>query len=80
MTTDTTKKYKTYEELFAAFRRGELKDYVLRMDNDNCTLHYTGDDMDEDEAFDHCTMLFRGNGQFDTVEMLRAAGIPCDSV
>ena len=80
MTTDTSKTYKTYDELFAAFRAGELKDYVLRMDNDNCRLDYIGDSMEEDEAYEHCTSLFWGNGQFDTVEMLKAAGIPCESV
>lgn len=80
MVTKSDKKYKTYAELFAAFRNGELKDYVLQMDNDNCILAYIGEDMDEDEAYEHCQGLFWGNGQFDTVEMLVAAGIPCESV
>ena len=73
-------KYPTYKELFEAFRRGELKDYVLRMDNDYCCLSYIGSEMDEDEASEHCADLFRGGGYVDVVEMLVAAGIPCESV
>lgn len=77
---DKTKQYKTYEELFAAFRNGELKEYVLVLDNDNCSLRYIGKDMNEEDAYAHCEPLFRGEGAFDFVEMLQAAGIPCESV
>ncbi len=73
-------KYKTYTELAAAFASGELdKDkYVLVMDNDCCSLSYRGDDMDEDEAYDHVKSLFRGGGYGDIVEVCEAASIPAE--
>ena len=73
-------KYKTYTELAEAFSSGELdkKKYVLVMDNDYCSLNYRGDDMDENEAYDHCQTLFRGGGYGDIIEVCEAAGIPAE--
>lgn len=83
------KKYPTYESLAEAFRTGELdpKKFVLMLDNDNC--HLTRIDLDEEEddpAFDslqeEARELFDGYGCYfeDVLEMLRAAGIPAESV
>ena len=75
-------KYTSYAALAAAFKSGELdpEKYVLMLDNDNCYLSYRGDDMDEDDAFDHCEKLFWGNGDFDFEEVVTALGIPCEGV
>lgn len=74
----TKRKYKTYTELVAAFNSGELDrtKYVLIFDNDCTHLQYRGDDMDEDEAFDHCETLFSGNGYYDIEGMADALGLP----
>lgn len=76
------KKYNNYKELADAFRTGELdrEKYILQMDNDCCHLAYTGDDMNEDEAYDHCRGLFAGNGYGDVVDICNLAGIPCEPV
>lgn len=73
-------KYKSYKELAAAFKSGELdpKKYVLVMDNDCCSLDYRGDDMNEDEAYKHAQSLFQGNGYSDIAEVCIAAGIPAE--
>ena len=77
-----TPKYKTYSELAAAFRSGELdrEKYVLRLDNDSCVLCYMGDDMDEDAAYEHGHALFQGHGYTDLAEVCKAAGIPAEWV
>ncbi len=77
---DPKLKYPTYEALAQAFATGELdmNKYVLVLDNDCCTLDYRGDDMDEDEAYEHCARLFHGNGYADFGDAVRAAGIPCE--
>jgi len=74
-------KYKTYKELSDAFKSGELdpKLYFLRVDNDNANLYYLGDDMDEDEADEHCHALFSDNRPIYVVEILRLAGIPSEN-
>ena len=73
-------KYKTWKELFAAFASGKLPrdKYCVVMDNDCCFLRYLGDDMDENEAYDHCEELFHGDGYRDIVDVLNAAGIPAE--
>ncbi len=73
-------KYKTYAELAAAFASGELdkEKYILVMDNDSCRLSYRGDDMDENEAYQHTELLFRGGGYGDIVDVCIAAGIPAE--
>ena len=77
---DKGPRYKTYGELAEAFRSGELdrERYILVMDNDNCSLSYRGDDMDEDEAYEHAQTLFRGDGYRDIVDVCHAAGIPAE--
>lgn len=74
------RKYKSYTELAKAFQTGELdkEKYILIMDNDSCHLRYSGDDMDEDEAYEHCQKLFKGGGYGDIVDVCHAAGIPAD--
>ncbi len=82
-------KYDSYEDLFAAFRAGELEGWVLWMDNDNCSLSWNGSSPEglteeqQDEwasrKYEEGQRLFHGNGQLDAVEMLRGAGIPCES-
>ena len=74
-------KYKTYKELADAFKSGELdsKLYFLWVDNDAANLYYKGDEMDEDEAYDHCHSLFSDDRPIDVVEILRLAGIPSEN-
>jgi len=70
-------KYKNYEELFAAFESGELdKDkFMFIVDNDVVFLHYMGDDMGEDEAYEYTRGLFRGDSGYSAViEILCAMG------
>ena len=73
-------KYGTYVELAAAFASGELdrEKYILVMDNDSCKIQYRGDDMDEDEAYEHGRSLFCGGGYGDIVDVCEAAGIPAE--
>jgi HK97 family phage portal protein len=55
-------KYSTYSDLAKAFESGELdrEKYVLVMDNDCCSLSYRGDDMGEEEAYQHAKYLSLG--------------------
>lgn len=79
-------KYKSLSELAQGFKNGELKDYVLILDNDWTGLRYSAkkpDDMSEEDWDIHCdTMsdaasnLYRGNGYSDLGEAMAAAGIP----
>ena len=74
------KTYNNWKELFDAFNSGELdkSKYTVVMDNDGCRLRYIGDDMDEDEAYEHAIDMFDGNGYSDIVDVLQAAGIPAE--
>ena len=80
MARNNERKYKTYRELADAFNSGELdrNKYLLILDNDSCDLTYAGDDMGEEEAYEHCQSLFRGNGYDDLKELCDAAGIPAE--
>lgn len=61
-------KYKTYKELFAAYKSGELKkEDVLFVDNDDSFV-YVGEEK-----------VFQGNGCCDTFEILEAIGIPIEA-
>lgn len=77
-------KYKNYAELFAAYDSGELdkEKFVIMIDNDNIDLWYFGDDMDEEEAYEYCKTLFRGDGVYasEIIDILKAAGYPAAGV
>jgi hypothetical protein len=60
-------KYNSYAELFAAYKSGELTE-PLMMDNDASSVYVDGEE------------VFSGNGECDTVEILKAIGIPCKYV
>ena len=62
-------KYKTYEELFDAYKTGEIPpDAHFFLDNDDSFVCI------EEE------MVFQGNGECDTFEILKAIGIPVEMV
>ncbi len=83
-------RYKTMKDLAEGFRRGELKGYVLWLDNDCFGLRYDGpvpegqDSFDyPDERTDEAQGWYRGKGyaQFDLVlELLEVVGVPTEMV
>jgi hypothetical protein len=75
-------KYRTWKALIKAFQTGKLsKDkYIIVMDNDNSFLRYLGKDMNEDEAYEHCRTLWRGQGYSDIVDILKALKLPAEWV
>ncbi len=83
-------KYNTLEQLRDAFVRGELKGWILRLDNDSTSLDWQGGppegiepDSDagaafEDQKYEEGHKLYAGgNGYSDLDEAMRLAGIPC---
>ena len=58
-------KYKTYEDLIAAYKSGELSE-PLTVDNDDCFVYV------DDKK------VFQGNGPFDFIELAESVGIPCE--
>lgn len=72
-------KYKTYKQLFKAYKSGALtKENPLHMDNDWCGVYIYGPNDDPDEAPD--TQVFEGNGECDITEILEAISIPVEHV
>lgn len=70
-------KYNSVQEVSDAFKSGELKGYILVVDNDSSYLRYEGLEGDTDEYIqmkDEET-LYIGEGQNDIYDALRAAGI-----
>jgi hypothetical protein len=79
-----TGKYKSWAELFLAFRIGELSktDWTVRIDNDHATLHYIGpikDVTDEQTRYEEGRRLFYYDKPVDVVELLDAFAIPAMS-
>ncbi len=84
-------KYKNIKELAAAFRSGELKGWVLMVDNDNTYLRWVGDSPDYNtapaaaEEFE-CQKSDEGNKLWDSPDVyildqaLQVAGIPNEGV
>ncbi len=86
-------KYKNLKELSEAFKAGELKDWVLMLDNDKTNLQYHGPlpegvetDSDESEEFeekkyDEAEELYDGSEDTYILDQaLTLAGIPNISV
>ena len=84
-------KYKNIQELAEGFRSGELKDWVLMVDNDNTYLRWTGDRPDYDkypdanEEFmeqkdDEAHTLWDSPDCYILDQALTAAGIPNEDV
>lgn len=83
-------KYKNIQELADAFKAGELKSWVLMVDNDSTSLRWTGGnpfEQDTDEAGDfEDTKCDEGSSLWDSPEVyildqaLTAAGIPNEGV
>lgn len=78
---DPSKKYPNYKALAEAFRTGELdpKKYVLKWDDGNCYLAPQDGDACDAE-FEECDNWFRGDGDCEVEEVIRALGIPCEGV
>lgn len=78
-----SKKYKNYAELFAAFESGELdKDkFMFMVDNDDVSLSYLGDDLDEEEAYEYARSLFSSGSDYgDVIEILNTIGYKAEGV
>ena len=85
-------KYKNIRELAEAFKSGELKDWVLMVDNDSTHLRWTGgrpenikDDTDEAEDFEEqkyeeSKKLWDSPDIYILDQALAAAGIPNEGV
>lgn len=85
-----TAKYSNWKELIAGFKSGALKNYTVIMDSDDSFLRYTGPlpkgvepeteeaDSYMDEMNDIARLLFRGNGYYDIIEILKAIDIPVE--
>lgn len=77
-------KYKSWAELFLAFRIGEISknDWTVIIDNDHATLHYVGpieDLTDEQTRYEEGRLLFYYDQPVDVVELLDAFAIPATS-
>ena len=85
---DKTRKYPTYKALAEAFRKGELKDYVLVLDNDTCYLSFRGKkpagmsdeawQIEGEKRYEECQEWFHGDGYGDLEPLCEAAGIPAE--
>ena len=82
-------KYKNIKELAEAFKSGELKDWILMVDNDSTHLRWTGDspafDTDEGddfecEKYDEGKRLWASPDIYILGQALEAAGIPNEGV
>jgi hypothetical protein len=78
---DSKKIYKTYAEVFAAFKSGELDGYKLMLDNDCVHLQYCVDGPNTVEYDELCDQKneqveFYGEGYRDIDAILTAANIP----
>ncbi len=80
-------KYKNIQELADAFKAGELKDWVLMVDNDNTHLSFVGvndsgtsDEDFEDQMYDKGQELWDSPDVYILDQALSAAGIPNDGV
>lgn len=82
MTTKTERKYKSYTELAAAFKSGELDStkYYLMLDNDSTGLCRLYDDSlsyeENDRLNEEAGEWFSGDGYQDIEAMADALGIP----
>ncbi len=80
-------KYKNIQELANAFKAGELKGWVLMVDNDSTHLRWPGtspEGMDpddfEDEKYDEGKALWDSPDVYILDQALTAAGIPNEGV
>ena len=83
-------KYKNIQELADAFKSGELKDWVLEVDNDRTSLSWRGrnpfeEDTDEaedfeDNKYDEGKLLWDSPDVYILDQALTAAGIPNEGV
>ncbi len=83
-------KYKNIQELAKAFRDGELKDWILLVDNDNTYLEWRGDNPCmpdtneagefEDRKCDEGSKLWDSPLYYILDQALEAAGIPNEGV
>ena len=84
-------KYKNIQELADGFKSGELKDWVLMVDNDSTYLGWIGDSPDydkypeaseefNDQKEDEARVLWDSPDVYILDQALSAAGIPNENV
>lgn len=85
-------KYKNIQELAEGFRSGELKDWILMVDNDSAHLRWIGESPDydedsdaseefQDQKYDEGKELWDSSGVcFLDQALLTVAGIPNEGV
>jgi len=83
-------KYKNIQELAGAFESGELKNWVLMVDNDKTHLEWRGDcpfkpdsagaEEFEDEKYEEGKLLWDSPDVYILDQALDAAGIPNEGV
>ena len=84
-------KYKNIKELAEAFKSGELKNWILMVDNDNTYLRWTGDSPDYEKSpaaaeefkerkHDEARQLWGSPDVYILDQALEAAGIPNEGV
>ena len=83
-------KYKNIQELATAFKAGELKGWVLMVDNDSTHLDWRGgnpyepgsseDEDFQDEKYDEGKLLWDSPDVYILDQALMAAGIPNEGV
>ena len=82
-------KYKNIQELVDAFKAGELKDWVLMVDNDNTYLRWIGNPFEQDtdaaeqfeeDKYDESRKLWDSPEVYILDQALTAAGIPNEGV
>ncbi len=83
-------KYKNIQELANAFKAGELKDWVLMVDNDSTHLSWRGGnpfpqdtdaaDKFEEQKYDESRLLWDSPDVYILDQALTAAGIPNERV
>lgn len=84
-------KYKDIAELANGFKNGELKDWVLMVDNDSTSLRWIGASPNhdefpeaseefEDQKYDEARLLWDSTEAYILDQALSAAGIPNEGV
>jgi len=71
-------KYKTIDQLIAAFQTGELSksEWLLIVDNDSSYLTWMGNPALENEKYKEGQKLWGGD-QIDVLDVLKILNIPC---
>jgi hypothetical protein len=74
-------KYTTLTQLVEAIRSGAIDNrYTVVMDKSGYSLHlrYDGNDMDENEAYEHCEQLFQREYDEPLTELFQLLGVKAE--